>query len=188
MVFSRAQLVVFLFGLGCHSVHLWALETDRQQPLDVKADSTDGMLGDGVTTLRGNVEIRQGTLLIQADEAEVDKLDGKVTKLTLRGQTAYLEQEIEEQGLVKARAELIEYQVGGGLVIFKGNANVEHPQYAISGDQLRYDLNQQHFEGLGTSSGAGRIHIRLDPEVFQDGKTDGTIADDPAEAPDANEG
>jgi lipopolysaccharide export system protein LptA len=145
-----------------------ALETDRQQPLEVNADSTDGMLGDGVTTLRGHVEIRQGTLLIRADRAEVDKTDGKVSQIILNGDTASLQQEIEEQGLVKAWADTIEYKVGTGMVILQGNAEVQHPQYEVSGEQLRYDLNLQHFEGNGSDDGNGRVHIRLDPEVAED--------------------
>lgn len=152
---------------------LLALESDRQQPLEVNADTTDGTLGDGVTTLRGHVEVRQGTLFIQADEAEVEKADGKVRKVTLRGDTAYLEQEIEEQGLVKARAKLIEYEVANGTVVFTGAAEVEHPQYEVSGDQLRYDLNAQHFEGVGDEAGQGRVRIRLDPEVINGGQEPG---------------
>jgi lipopolysaccharide export system protein LptA len=146
-----------------------ALDSDRQQPLEVKADSTDGTLGDGITTLRGNIEIRQGSLLIRADVAEVDKAEGKVRQVTLLGNTAYLEQEVEEQGLVKAWAERIEYQVANGMVVFTGKAEVLHPQYEVSGDTLRYDLAAQHFEGVGDASGDGRIRIRLDPEVLDQG-------------------
>jgi len=142
-----------------------ALESDRQQPLEVNADSTDGMLGDGITTLNGNVEIRQGTLLIRADRAEVDKTDGKVSRITLTGDTASLQQEIEGQGLVKAWAKNIEYKVSTGMIILIGSARVQHPQYEISGEQLRYDLNLQHFEGNGSEDGNGRVHIRLDPEL-----------------------
>lgn len=142
-----------------------ALESDRQQPLEVNADSTDGMLGDGITTLNGNVEIRQGTLLIRADRAEVDKTDGKVSRITLTGDTASLQQEIEGQGLVKAWAKNIEYKVSTGMIILIGSAQVQHPQYEISGEQLRYDLNLQHFEGNGSEDGNGRVHIRLDPEL-----------------------
>jgi len=145
---------------------LMALESDRQEPLEVNANSTDGTLGDGVTTLRGNVDIRQGTLHITADEAEVNKLDGRVSSVTFRGQPAFLEQEIEEQGLVQATANVIEYQVASGLVTLKGNADVKHPQYQISGELLTYDLNIQHFKGSSDENGNGRIHIRLDPEVI----------------------
>jgi lipopolysaccharide export system protein LptA len=154
-----------------------ALQSDRQQPLEVNADSTDGMLGDGITTLTGHVEITQGTLRITADRAEVDKTDGKVTQIVLSGNTASLQQEIEDQGLVKAWARTIEYKVGTGMVILVGDAQVEHPQYEVSGEQLRYDLNLQHFEGNGDKDGSGRVRIRLDPELAPETPETEPVAD-----------
>ena len=165
---TRISLWLFLC-LSCSSLPLLALESDRQEPLEVNANSTDGTLGDGVTTLRGNVDIRQGTLHITADEAEVNKIDGRVNSVTFRGQPAFLEQEIEEQGLVQATSNVIDYQVASGLVTLTGNANVTHPQYQISGELLIYDLNIQHFQGSSDENGNGRIHIRLDPEVIDKG-------------------
>ena len=107
---------------------------------------------------------------ITADEAEVSKVEGRVNSVTFRGAPASLEQEIEEQGMVHATAKTIEYQVASGLVMLKGDADVQHPQYRISGDLLTYDLNVQHFQGSSDENGNGRIHIRLDPEVIE--KTD----------------
>jgi len=164
--FANRAIVCLSLCLLFSCQPLMALESDRQQPLEVNANSTDGTLGDGVTTLRGNVDIQQGTLHITADEAEVKKTDGRVSSVTFRGQPAFLEQEIEEQGLVQATANVIDYQVASGLVTLTGNADVKHPQYQISGDLLIYDLNIQHFQGSGDENGNGRIHIRLDPEVI----------------------
>lgn len=154
---------LLLLSLSCQ-----ALESDRQQPLEINANSTDGTLGDGITTMRGDVVIRQGTLRITADEAEVKKTDGRVQSVTFRGQPAYLEQEIEDQGLVKATALVISYQVANGLVTLTGEADVHHPQYQISGDLLTYDLKIQHFKGNSSKNGNGRIRIRLDPEVLDE--------------------
>ena len=152
--------------LLCLSLPLMALESDRQESLEVSANSTNGTLGDGITTLRGNVDIRQGTLRITADEAEVKKSDGRVSSVTFRGQPAFLEQEIEEQGLVQATANTIDYQVASGIVTLTGQADVKHPQYQISGELLTYDLNVQHFQGSSDENGNGRIHILLDPAVI----------------------
>jgi len=164
---SNKQLhACLLLCLLFPALPLMALESDRQEPLEVSANSTDGTLGDGVTTLRGSVDIRQGTLRITADEAEVKKINGRVGAVTFRGQPAFLEQEIEEQGLVQATANVIDYQVASGLVTLTGNADVKHPQYQISGELLTYDLNVQHFQGSGDKNGNGRIHILLDPEVI----------------------
>lgn len=163
MPLIKAITTAFLsLALVCPAL---ALESDRQKPLEVNADSTDGMLGDGIMKLTGHVEIRQGTLLIRADSAEVDKADGKVRQIILRGSTASLQQEIEELGLVKAWARTIDYSVSSGMVFLAGDAEVHHPQYEVSGDQLRYDLNLQHFEGNADENGNGRVHIRLDPEI-----------------------
>ena len=165
---SHKQIqVCILLCLLCPGLPLMALESDRQEPLEVSANSTDGTLGDGITTLRGSVDIRQGTLRITADEAEVMKIDGRVGAVTFRGQPAFLEQQIEEQGLVQATANVIDYQVASGLVTLTGNADVKHPQYQISGELLTYDLNVQHFQGSGDENGNGRIHILLDPEVIK---------------------
>jgi len=162
---NRASRWLFLSVL-CLSLPLMALESDRQKPLEVNANSTDGTMGDGITTLRGNVEIHQGTLHITANEAEVSKVDGRVNSVVFRGEPAFLEQEIEEQGLVQATARVIEYQVASGLVTLSGGADVKHPQYQISGELLTYDLNIQHFQGSSDGNGNGRIHIRLDPELI----------------------
>lgn len=142
-----------------------ALKTDRQQPMDVKADATDGTLGDGLATLKGNIEIRQGSLFIRAELANVEKVEGRVTHVELTGTPVRLEQEIEEQGQVTAQAGRIEYEVATGIVTLTGAADVVHPQYHISGEKLIYDMNVQHFQGAG-GEGDGRIQIRLDPEVL----------------------
>ena len=155
-----------------------ALKSDRQQPLDVKADTTDGTLGDGLATLRGNIEIRQGSLFIQAEVANVEKVEGRVTHIELTGEPVQLEQEIEEQGTVTAKARQIEYEVASGIVTLTGAADVVHPQYHISGEKLIYDMNAQHFQGAG-GQGDGRIQIRLDPEMLPGNEPEKPAAESP---------
>jgi lipopolysaccharide export system protein LptA len=155
-----------------------ALKSDRQQPLDVRADATEGTLGDGMATLRGNVEIRQGTLLIRADVAVVEKVEGRVRRFELTGNPVHLQQEIEQEGLVSAEAQKVEYEVASGIVTLTGAADVQHPQYQINGEVLRYDMNVQHFQGSGGDD-EGRIRIQLDPEVIP-GDAPAAVAPDAA--------
>lgn len=162
-------LVTVLVALLAQAGTLHALESDRQQPMLINADSTDGTLGDGKAILRGNVEIRQGTLLVRADVAEVEKAGGRVRLVLLTGDPVLLQQEIENEGLVSATARQISYQVASGLVTLTGAADVNHPQYHISGEVLTYDMNEQHFRGSG-GEGNGRVRIQLAPEVVPDGK------------------
>ncbi len=154
-------LLMFLFACPA----LLALESDRQQQLLINADTTDGTLGDGTAILRGKVEIRQGSLLVRANVAEVEKADGRVRRVILTGTPVLLQQEIEKEGLVTATAKTITYQVATGIVTLTGAADVNHPQYHISGEVLTYDMNKQHFQGNG-GEGKGRIRIELAPEVI----------------------
>lgn len=167
---ARATALACL-ALGLAAGDALALKSDREKPLDVNADSSDGTLGDGVATLRGSIEIRQGTLLIRADLANVQKSEGRVQRIELDGAPVRLQQEIEEQGLVTAEARRMEYEVATGIVTLTGAADVVHPQYNISGEVLVYDMNQQHFRGSGDEE-SGRIRIRLDPELIEGRKPD----------------
>jgi len=76
----------------------------------------------------------------------------------------HLQQDIEDQGVVSADARDVDYEVASGLVTLTGSADVVHPQYHISGEVLKYDLNIQHFQGSGGDED-GRIRIQLDPEM-----------------------
>jgi len=156
-----------------------ALKSDRQKPLEVNADASDGTLGDGTATLRGNVEIRQGTLLIRAEVATVERAEGRVRRFELHGNPVQLQQEIEQEGLVRAKALKVEYEVASGIVTLTGAADVDHPQYDISGEVLRYDMNAQHFQGSGGDAD-GRIQIRMEPEVLQDDALPGQPAPTPS--------
>lgn len=146
---------------------LMALESDRKQALEINADATEGTLGDGKAVLYGNVVIRQGSLLVRADVAEIEKVEGRVRRVILTGKPVHLEQEIEQEGLVQAEALKIEYVVATGIITLTGAATVVHPQYHVSGELLIYDLKLQHFQGNG-GDGNGRIRIELDPEVIPD--------------------
>jgi lipopolysaccharide export system protein LptA len=159
-----AGRVCLAFALLLSAGATWALESDRQQPLEVYADSTDGTLGDGMAILRGSVEISQGSLLVKADVAEVEKAEGRVRKVILTGNPVHLQQEIEDQGLVTAEAQKIDYEVASGIITLTGDADVIHPQYHIKGELLKYDMKLEHFQGSG-GDGNGRIRIQLDPEV-----------------------
>ena len=165
MKFLRRMLAgLALFVL---SGQLMALESDRKQALEIDADATEGTLGDGIAVLYGNVVIRQGSLLVKADVAEVEKLDGRVRTIVLTGKPVHLELEIEEEGLVQAEALKIEYEVATGIITLTGAATVIHPQYHVSGELLIYNMDLQHFEGNG-GDGNGRIRIELNPEIIPD--------------------
>ena len=56
-------LLALLFALSC-SAH--ALSSDKDQPIELAADSVDVDEGKGVSTYKGNVDLRQGSMKLLA--------------------------------------------------------------------------------------------------------------------------
>ena len=57
--------------------------SDRNQPMDVQADSTNALMEDNSdSTLTGNVVITQGTLEIKSDRAIIHRRSGDIDKVT----------------------------------------------------------------------------------------------------------
>lgn len=151
---------LLLAGMSCP-----ALESDRQQPINVSADSSELDARTGFTRIVGSVVIRQGTLEVNADDAEVYVESGRVTRVLLNGEPATWRQQMESLEWMDARAAQIDYQVNDATIQLTGDALVNHPQGQITGDKLTYDLDAEKLRG--DSSNGGRVTIRLEPEVIE---------------------
>jgi len=143
-----------------------ALESDRQQPIDVTADSSELDASTGFTHIVGSVVIRQGTLEVNADDAQVFVDSGRVTRVLLNGKPATWRQQMDTLEWMDARATEIDYQVNDATILLSGNAHVNHPQGQITGDKLTYDLDTEKLRG--DSSNGERVKIRLEPDVIED--------------------
>ena len=87
-----------------------AKSTDRDQPMDINADRSDSLLQDnGVSVLEGNVTIRQGTLEVDADRAEVHRRNGEIERIVLIGAPARLRQVSDTGEPMDARARQVVY-------------------------------------------------------------------------------
>ncbi len=142
-----------------------ALESDRQQPIDVSADSSELDARTGFTHIMGSVIILQGSLEVNADDAQVFVDSGRVTRVLLNGKPATWKQQMDSLEWMDAHAAQIDYQVNDATILLTGNARVNHPQGQITGDKLTYDLDAEKLRG--DSSNGGRVKIRLEPDVIE---------------------
>ncbi len=140
-----------------------ALESDRQQPIDVSADRSELDARTGFTHIIGSVVIKQGSLEVKADDAEVYVESGRVTRVLLKGQPATWKQQMDSLEWMDAEARQIDYKVNDATILLTGDALVNHPQGRITGDQLTYDLEAEKLRG--DSVNGGRVKIRLEPDV-----------------------
>lgn len=143
---------------------LLALKADRKQPVEVSADRSQSSLDGATTTLTGSVEIRQGSLLAQADKAEVTQADGAVSRVVLTGTPARLAQQLDgpDGGTMRAQANQIDYQLAADRVTLRGAVRLERPQGTLESDQVVYRVDSGQLDAGG--EGGGRVRFRIEPK------------------------
>lgn len=163
-VSPRARWAIVSFGFLVLSQPAVALKSDRQQLLNVDADSLDAGLDDSRAVLKGNVRITQGTLVIEAAEATLTQGAQQETKrVLLSGAPVTLEQDLDEGGRLKASANRVDYDVTAETIVLTGSANVSQPRGDLSGDTIVYNTATGKLNA--TSVAGGRVHLKVQPKT-----------------------
>ncbi|WP_169308317.1 lipopolysaccharide transport periplasmic protein LptA [Ferrimonas aestuarii] len=133
------------------SLGVSALDSDINQPVDVKSDHSNADIQKGVLVYSGRVRISQGTMLIKADELQAKTNDKKVLKVLIAtGNPATYEQMMENGKLAKAEANEIRYDVAQRTLTLSGGAQMSQAGSLVTGDIIRYDLDKQQLDAQGT--------------------------------------
>ncbi len=142
-----------------------AKQSDRNQPININANSFAGSQDSGKITFTGNVQMDQGSF--HADGAQAtgytDPNDtSQWQRVVLTGNPAHFQQTEDNGKLVHGQAQTLDYQVSENTVILTGNASVvEEGQGEFHGEKLTY--NTDTGEIVGTAQAGGRVHITLQP-------------------------
>ena len=121
----------------------WALRSDRQQPIDIKADRVEVDQKQQVSHYIGNVRLEQGSLKITADDVVVYLVDNKLHKIVITGNPARFEQQPENnREVVTSQANSMEYYAGKEQLLLKHNAEVNQGGNHFRGDFIEYDTGQ----------------------------------------------
>lgn len=139
-----------------------AKSTDRQQPMDISADNMDSLLTDtSESSIAGNVVISQGTLKIEADKALVTRVKGEITKVTLLGSSARLQQTNDNGDTMRASAKEIVYFLGNDQIHLKGGVVIDQARGSMRGESIRYDIKSGRLTG---GNDGNRLQMRILPK------------------------
>lgn len=142
---------------------LWALKSDRQQPLDVAADRSESNLDGSTTVLIGGVEISQGSLQANAVRAEVTQADGAVSRVVLTGTPARLSQQLDDgQGRMNGHAQRIDYELNADRITLTGAVRLERPQGVMESERVVYRVDSGQLDAGGDG---GRVKFRIVPKA-----------------------
>jgi lipopolysaccharide export system protein LptA len=160
------------FLLLC-SVLVQALPDDRQQPITIESDSAERNEQSGLTEYRGNVVIRQGSVLIDADRVTIHYRDNKVSRIVSLGTPAsYQQQPQADGGMVVARGEIIEYRLSDDKINLKNNASLSRNGTLIKGERITYDLKNETWKAKGGDRASQkRIQLVIPPSTQENSAT-----------------
>ncbi len=153
--------------LAAYSLFLWhgaAIAVDSSQPIEVQADQSEY---DGVSQVGkffGNVQITQGPLRIDADEAWFYQEGDETRLIRLKGGPVVFNQKgITAEEQFDGQANEVEYYVVDQKVVFIDEVELTRPDMQLKSDRVRYDLAANQVLG-GQSAGGGkeeRVYIKL---------------------------
>lgn len=137
---ARVLEVGVLLTLVLAAAPVLALESDRQQPMQIKSDRFESGMKEDVTVLTGNVRITQGSLVVNAARADITQAKGEVSRAVLTGAPATLKQQVEGGGELNASAQTIDYQLAEENVELRGNVILERPQGTLRSEKVVYSV------------------------------------------------
>lgn len=134
--FTAIIAALYLFAPGSGM----ALDSDKNAPIAIQADSTDIDFRTGTRTLIGNVVIDQGTMHIEADKVIVKYAGSEIDTATAWGKPVKFRQLPEgKDEEVKGQGLTLKLEQAKNLVTIKDNAKLVQGINTITGQVIYYN-------------------------------------------------
>lgn len=145
-----------------------ALSTDKDQPVEIFADSADIDQSTGITTYLGSVKITQGSMELLADKVVIENKENKPDKLTATGQPAKFKQLPDnEKVYVHGIGNTMVYQIHDEELILTDKAELHQGGNKFTSDRIVYDRIKARLKAGAAAQGKERVHVTLQPEAMQ---------------------
>lgn len=144
LLLNRSRIIHKLAGLlvlACLSQSAAGLSSDKDQPIEVEADTAELDDLKNKSTYTGNVIVTQGSIRMTGDKMTVYHTeDDELDTLIMEGKPATYRQLPDDSGVYdEAEALTIEFYELQNLVILIEEAEVRQEGMTMSGDRIDYD-------------------------------------------------
>ncbi len=163
---------LFLVGLAV-SLHALAESADRNQPIELEADTVTVNDAKKISTYSGNVILTQGSLVIHAEKLIVREDEQGFQHSTSTGNPSTFKQKREGKNeYMEGSAQRIEYDGRMDKVQLYTRASVKRGEDVVHGDYISYDANAEYAEVIGgpkseSNPGSGRVKAIIQPKNKQ---------------------
>lgn len=154
----------FALVLSFISPSLLALQSDRDQPINLQADRVEINEKQATSLYQGHVHLQQGSLKILADEVNVQMKAGHIDVIIIRGSPASFEQRPDRQDeVVRSHADYMEYYAAQERLLLKTNAEVMQGKNLFRGDHIEYDTRNSVVKAHKDPGSDSRVHAIIQP-------------------------
>jgi lipopolysaccharide export system protein LptA len=156
-----------LLLLGLLPLQSIALDSDRDQAIEVEADRLEVREQEKISIYEGNVKLVQGSLNISSDRLVIHFNDAnELTLMKMTGQPARFRQLDNEHQELQGEAEQIDYTESESLLLLRRSAYLRHAGDEIKSDMIRFKTDTNRIEAGSTQSDE-RVKMVIKPRPKQ---------------------
>lgn len=142
---------------------LWALATDREQPIEIEADELEVRELERVSIYLGNVVLVQGSLEINADRLVIHFNEAnELTLMEMTGNPATLRQLDDNQQELWGEAMRIDYTQSKSLLELRDSALIKQAGDVVESELIRINTETSSLQAGGTDSDE-RVKMLIQP-------------------------
>lgn len=131
----------------------YALKSDADQPINIRARSVEANEKTGVSVYRGNVVLTQGSLRIEAERLEVTLREGRTELIRAWGKPVRMRSRTDRGEEIRARAERAEYHSPKRQLDLYGDVELRRDGDVFTGAVVHYALDDEIFTAEGGAGG-----------------------------------
>ncbi len=161
----RARSLILLTALMLCGGLLRALESDPQEPIYIEANSGtyDEKKGESVYT--GDVQVTQGSIVINSDQMTVYQKNNKTDHIIAVGNPVRFKQTpAEGKQDIHGVAMRAEYYADKSLLLLFDQAVVYQEQNTYASDYIEYDIETNFVRAGQPKSGDKRVRVKIQPK------------------------
>ncbi|MCW8884429.1 MAG: lipopolysaccharide transport periplasmic protein LptA [Motiliproteus sp.] len=149
-----------------------ALPEDKDQPIELKADSAEMDDKKGISVYIGKVFLKQGSMEIEADKITIYSDDQGVSQMIAVGRPVKFRQRPNPQDpLTKGFALKMDYDVGADFATFTEKAKLIQGGDTFKGDRIEFDLGKDIVSAFSDSNDPDkRVIMVLQPRKKEGSK------------------
>lgn len=163
-----ARLAFFITCLTAFTpMPSFAATADKDQPIEVEADSLEIRDNDNISIYSGNVSLVQGSLNVRSDKLIIHFDDDKnLVLMEMTGSPASFRQLDDDHKEMIGQADRLDYFEPKSLLVLKGNARFSSDGNLIESSMIRINTENDNLEAASPEPDK-RVRVVIQPKGKQ---------------------